>query len=85
MSLKADLNRLPNLFGSDALSVPQLWVRRDVLGRLRVPSRSLVDMVPGKAVKAGVAEVAGGEVEDEKVEAFDRLSGGVGGAFGCVY
>jgi len=79
MSLKADLNRLPMPTCSTASAPWALRLRRKLLARFRELSRALLDIVPGIAVTTGAGTVDG-EPAEEKVDALDRLSGGVGGA-----
>lgn len=84
MSLSASLNRLPRptLSGFSCRDVP--WLRFEVLVRLLEGLRVLLDMVPGKAMMAGALLEGGDEAAVEKLEAFDKLFGGVGGSSGSI-
>lgn len=84
ISLKADLKRWPKLSDSALLCLEALRLRLEDFARWRDPSRDLLDMVPGNAVMA-VWTWPGEAAEEEKVDELDKLSGGVGGAFGATY
>lgn len=82
MPLNADLKRFPKFAESDFVCLDVLRPRLDDLVRCRELSRLLLDIVPGNAVMTGGSALSAFTGGDEKEEELERLSGGVGGAFG---